>query len=164
MRRRTLLATGTASLFGGCTARSMSPSNGCPTVSDAATTICGDAPITLTADASEVSLPRATVTFQLHNRSGDRIGVTVSKWTLHRRTADEWQKVASPTINPTRAFIDDGDTIKWTLTVDEGSVSPRSDSDATSVRIGNVVPGAYAFAVRRDESDTAYVATFEVRG
>ena len=164
MKRRIVLG-GLSGLLAGCTVGADSSTDDCPTVPDASETVCNDdAPVALTASDRSVSLPEATVRFELHNRSDESIGLTVSNWSLYERTTEGWESVVSPTVNPMRHLVGSDEAIQWEVVLDSEEAILQSDSDATSVRIGDVSPGTYAFVVRRtvEPDTTAYAATFDV--
>lgn len=151
----------------------------CPSFDGAADgTVCfhelgnGSAPVSLEPSA-ELFEPSPgdgsveTVTFTLHNRSGEAVGLNPYDWSVHRRTDGGWERVAPDAIPEPWLRLQDGQNFEWRLAVEQ---HPTTDGERTQFPVVDLADGVYAFAVTvAGESGpnsghrTECVALFEVR-
>ncbi|RXK51817.1 hypothetical protein [Halorientalis pallida] len=150
----------------------------CPTVSDSVDrTVCfhalggGSAEVWVEPDR-ELFEPTTddqsveTVTFTLHNQSGESFGLNPYAWAIRRRTSDGWEHVAPDEHVEPWTTVDDGGAYTWRLSV-ETHPSPDRDDHVTLVE--DLESGVYAFTIRGalggETSESTWVecvAVFEV--
>jgi hypothetical protein len=85
-----------------------------------------------------------TITFTLHNESGESFGLNPYAWGMKRRTDGGWEHVAPEEWIDPWTTVADGGTYTWRLSVE---THPSPDRDDHQTLVEDLESGVYAFAI-----------------
>ncbi|MBP1985727.1 hypothetical protein [Halolamina salifodinae] len=122
-------------------------------------------------DASEttLTLPTATATFSLVNRTGDPLQVNPHGWALWRRESDGWRGIYPDGYLQPLTALRPGESISWALRIDNrgtGQGDVEIDTEGDLPTFAGIDPGRYAVSneVRFSDQPVLVVSVFDIVG
>ena len=119
------------------------------------------------ASRATLTLPTATATFSLVNRSGEPAGANPYRWTLWQRREEEWRPVYPDAYHQPLTTLQPGDSLTWEIRIDNGGDkrgSIEADDAGEKTTFSGVSPAEYAVTQQLSVGETRVlcVSRFEV--
>ena len=121
-----------------------------------------DAALSLRPDPETVELPAGETTLSLANDTGHEYRTNFYGWTLSKRSADEWFRIAPQYYPEPVHVLPAGERHEWTFSVDNSEEPTGGASAMEDVGLAGLGGGEYAFTVggwfALDDDETVAVA------